>query len=133
MTNASVRRGSGDDREVIVMTGDRQRREAGDAVRGDVYGEGVLDEITEPTDDVAEAKRRDWGDVADVPVDAETLRDGGPTRSGGAVTTTGGNAGPASVPRRRNDQAGPTTTGDATSGGMGTGPGGSTSDNTTRG
>lgn len=74
-------------------------------------------------------------DPAHVDIDPETRRNGGPTRSGGAVTTTGGTAGPASVRRPRNDVSGekvaPTTTGDATSGGMDTPAGGSTSDNTT--
>lgn len=65
------------------------------------------------------------------------LRDGGPTRSGGGLTTTGGAAGPASVRRvkdrnRGGQKVAPTTTGDATSGGMGTPAGGSTSDATTR-
>jgi len=92
-------------------------------------------EVTDPADGVAEAKRRDWGDVADVPVDPQELRDGGPTRTPGMVTTTGGKAGPASVrrvPRRASGKVAPTTTGDATSGGMSTGQGGGTSDNTTQ-
>jgi hypothetical protein len=99
-----------------------------------MFDDKVLDEITDPTDDVAEAKRRDWGDVADVPVDPDVLRDGGPTTTPGMMTTTGGKAGPASVRRGTAHPPGkvaPTTTGDATSGGMGTGAGGSTSDNTT--
>jgi hypothetical protein len=72
-------------------------------------------------------------------LDEEILRDGGPTRGHGAVTTTGGTAGPASVRRRTNRDIGdgrkvaPTTTGDATSGGMGTPAGGATSDGTTGG
>ena len=66
-------------------------------------------------------------------LDEEILRDGGPTRGHGAVTTTGGTAGPASVRRRTNRDTGdgkvaPTTTGDATSGGMSTPVGGATSD-----
>jgi hypothetical protein len=65
--------------------------------------------------------------------DEETLRDGGPTRGHGAVTTTGGTAGPASVRRRtnrdtRDGKVAPTTTGDATSGGMDTPAGTTTSD-----
>ncbi len=75
----------------------------------------------------------DWEDPADVPVDPDELRDGGPTRTGGMVTTTGGTAGPASVRRvpREGENVAPTTTGDATSGGMQGGMGGSTSDATT--
>ncbi|BCB77649.1 hypothetical protein GCM10022251_63660 [Phytohabitans flavus] len=68
----------------------------------------------------------------------EILRDGGPTRGHGAVTTTGGTAGPASVRRRpnrstRDKKVAPTTTGDATSGGMSTPASGATSDGTTGG
>lgn len=71
-------------------------------------------------------------------LDEEALRDGGPTRGHGAVTTTGGTAGPASVRRRpnrnkRDGKVAPTTTGDATSGGMSTPAGGTTSDGTTGG
>lgn len=71
-------------------------------------------------------------------LDDEIRRDGGPTRGPGAVTTTGGTAGPASVRRRTNRDTGdgkvaPTTTGDATSGGMDTPAGGATSDGTTGG
>ncbi|MGN9909166.1 hypothetical protein ACTMTJ_16605 [Phytohabitans sp. LJ34] len=71
-------------------------------------------------------------------LDEEILRDGGPTRGHGAVTTTGGTAGPASVRRRTNRDTGdgkvaPTTTGDATSGGMSTPAGGTTSDGTSGG
>ncbi|MDG4823458.1 hypothetical protein O7635_16495 [Asanoa sp. WMMD1127] len=95
---------------------------------GDQYGEDVLDEVTVPrTDPVREAKDRDLAD----PVDPEVLRNGGPTRSGGAVTTTGGTAGPASVRRVTNPDAAPTTTGDATTGGMEPPIGGSTSDAST--
>jgi hypothetical protein len=96
-----------------------------------------------------EVKRQDWGDVADVPVDTGKLRDGGPTRTPGAMTTTGGTGGNARRPRPapppgRNAAPGrrgpsgapagkvaPTTTGDATTGGMGTGTAGSTSDQST--
>lgn len=71
-------------------------------------------------------------------LDEEILRDGGPTRGHGAVTTTGGTAGPASVRRRTNrdttgEKVAPTTTGDATSGGMSTPAGGTTSDGTSGG
>ncbi|MFC0531262.1 hypothetical protein [Phytohabitans kaempferiae] len=68
-------------------------------------------------------------------LDEETRRDGGPTRGHGAVTTTGGTAGPASVRRlakkdRKGRKVAPTTTGDATSGGMSRPAGGTTSDAT---
>jgi hypothetical protein len=82
---------------------------------------------------------RDRPDSADSTLDRHTdldeLRDGGPTQTPGVQTTTGGSAGPASVAglRARPAGAGPTTTGDATSGGMGTPVGGSTSDATTTG
>jgi hypothetical protein len=69
--------------------------------------------------------RRDGADPdlsssLDPNVDLDELRNGGPTRTPGAMTTTGGTAGPASVAalRARRDDAGPTTTGDAGSGGM---------------
>jgi hypothetical protein len=96
----------------------------------------VTDQVEDFGDDeMAEVKREDWGDPADVPVTAEELLDGGPTRSGGAVTTTGsGRAGPARRARPvppRGGKVAPTTTGDATSGGMGPRGGGSTSDATT--
>jgi hypothetical protein len=61
-------------------------------------------------------------------VELEELRNGGPTRTGGMVTTTGGTAGPASIRRPTNPDAAPTTTGDATSGGMATPVRTSTSD-----
>jgi hypothetical protein len=98
-----------------------------------------MSEITEPpTDPVREAKQRDIDDPADVDVDPEVLRQGGPTRTPGAVTTTGGRAGPGMrhAPGQRGGQGGkvaPTTTGDATSGGMDTPTGGTTSDASTGG
>ncbi|HEX6498659.1 MAG TPA: hypothetical protein VF054_06455 [Micromonosporaceae bacterium] len=113
---------------------DERRDDQQDPITHGVYGPDVLDEVTvPPTDEVREAKEHDVGDPADVQVDAEELRNGGPTRSGGAVTTTGGTAGPASVRRapRTGENVAPTTTGDATSGGMSTPAGGSTSDATT--
>lgn len=113
---------------------DARRDDQQDPITHGVYGDDVLDEVTvPPTDPVRVAKENDIGDPADVQVDAEELRNGGPTRSGGAVTTTGGTAGPASVPRRprTGEDVAPTTTGDATSGGMSTPAGGSTSDATT--
>ncbi|WFE26352.1 hypothetical protein O7623_23900 [Solwaraspora sp. WMMD791] len=113
------------------------------------YRQEILDDVVAPpTDPVREVKQRDLDDPADVPIPAEVLRDGGPTRSGGGLTTTGGTAGPASTRRaagpgrgkdpgrgkkgRGRGKVAPTTTGDATSGGMGTPAGGSTSDATTR-
>jgi hypothetical protein len=65
--------------------------------------------------------------------DLDELRDGGPTNAPGVRTTTGGTAGPASIRRPVPEGAAPTTTGDATSGGMGTPVGGGTSDATTTG
>jgi hypothetical protein len=109
---------------------------------------GVTDQY-EGFGEMEEVKRRDWGDPADVPVDPGKWRDGGPTNSGGRLTTTGGTGGNARRPRPapppgRNAAPGrrgptgtptgkvaPTTTGDATTGGMRTPPGGSTSDAST--
>ncbi len=96
-----------------------------------------MSEISEPpTDPVREAKQGDFEDVADVDIDPEVLRQGGPTSTPGAVTTTGGRAGPAmrhATGQRGEGKVAPTTTGDATSGGMRTPSGGSTSDATTGG
>jgi hypothetical protein len=96
-----------------------------------------MSEITEPPNDpVREAKQRDLDDPADVDIDPEVLRQGGPTRTPGAVTTTGGRAGPAmrhASGQRGEGKVAPTTTGDATSGGMGTPTGGTTSDASTGG
>jgi hypothetical protein len=77
----------------------------------------------------------DLESTVDRDADLEELRNGGPTRTPGAMTTTGGTAGPASVAglRRSSPDAGPTTTGDAGSGGMGTPLGTANSDNTTSG
>jgi hypothetical protein len=72
----------------------------------------------------------------------EVRRQGGPTRTPGAITTTGGRAGPAMrhATGQRGEATGgekkkvaPTTTGDATTGGMGTPTGGTTSDASTGG
>jgi hypothetical protein len=100
-----------------------------------VYGEGALDEVTVPPTDVERViQDEDPDDPADAPTDPNVLRDGGPTRGQGAVTTTGGSAGPASVrrvarqPERHPGKVAPTTTGDGTTGGMSTPTGGSTSD-----
>ncbi|WBC14835.1 hypothetical protein O7600_27755 [Micromonospora sp. WMMA1998] len=110
-------------------------RQAEQRVAGGVYGEGALDEVTVPQTDVERMiQESDPDDPAHVPVDPTVLRDGGPTRGQGAVTTTGGTAGPASVrrvarqPERHPGRVAPTTTGDATTGGMSTPAGGSTSD-----
>ena len=102
------------------------------------YGPGALDEVTVPrADPVRETKDRDLHDPAHVDIDPEVLRDGGPTRTPGMVTTTGGTAGPASVttrpPRPEGVKVAPTTTGDAHSGGMGTPVRSTTSDATTGG
>ncbi|GGM06298.1 MULTISPECIES: hypothetical protein [Micromonospora] len=110
-------------------------RQAAERLIGDEYGDGALDEVTEPPTDVQRViQDDDPDDPADVPVDPQVLRDGGPTRGQGAVTTTGGTAGPASArrvarqPERHPGKVAPTTTGDATTGGMSTPAGGSTSD-----
>ncbi|MEH1058757.1 hypothetical protein V6U89_26540 [Micromonospora sp. CPCC 206171] len=104
------------------------------------YGEGALDEVTVPQTDVLRViQEQDPDDPADAPVDPNVLRDGGPTRGQGAVTTTGGTAGPASVrrlarqPERHRGKVAPTTTGDATTGGLSTPAGGSTSDKSSTG
>ncbi|MBQ0895076.1 hypothetical protein ABT214_20995 [Micromonospora purpureochromogenes] len=105
-----------------------------------VYGEGALDEVTVPQTDVLRViQEQDPDDPADAPVDPNVLRDGGPTRGQGAITTTGGTAGPASVrrlarqPERHRGTVAPTTTGDATTGGLSTPAGGSTSDKSSTG
>ncbi|MEV2241223.1 hypothetical protein [Micromonospora sp. NPDC049891] len=113
-------------------------RRAEERIAGGVYGEGALDEVTVPPTDVeSQLQREDPDDPADVPIDPTVLRDGGPTRGQGAITTTGGTAGPASArrvarqPERHRGKVAPTTTGDATTGGMSTPPGGPTSDQST--
>ncbi|NGM11583.1 hypothetical protein O3597_16805 [Verrucosispora sp. WMMA2044] len=113
-------------------------RRAEERITGGVYGEGALDEVTVPPTDVeSQLQRDDPDDPADVPIDPTVLRDGGPTRGQGAITTTGGTAGPASArrvarqPERHPGKVAPTTTGDATTGGMTTPSAGSTSDNST--
>ncbi|MEV0005753.1 hypothetical protein AB0H28_26205 [Micromonospora sp. NPDC050980] len=115
-------------------------RRAEQRVAGGVYGEGALDEVTVPQTDVERTiQESDPDDPAHVPVDPTVLRDGGPTRGQGAVTTTGGTAGPASVrrvarqPEQHPGKVAPTTTGDATTGGLSTPAGGSTSDASTPG
>ncbi|TCB92119.1 hypothetical protein E0H26_24390 [Micromonospora zingiberis] len=113
-------------------------RRAEERIAGGVYGEGAVDEVTVPRTDVESAiQRDDPDDPAKVPIDPNVLRDGGPTRGQGAITTTGGTAGPASVrrlarqPERHRGKVAPTTTGDATTGGLSTPSGGSTSDQST--
>ncbi|MEU4477678.1 hypothetical protein AB0F68_06340 [Micromonospora sp. NPDC023966] len=110
-------------------------RRAEERVAGGVYGEGALDEVTVPQTDVLRViQEEDPDDPAHAPVDPNMLRDGGPTGGQGAVTTTGGTAGPASArrvarqPERHRGKVAPTTTGDATTGGLSTPAGGSTSD-----
>ncbi|MFG3691156.1 hypothetical protein [Micromonospora sp. NPDC047740] len=110
-------------------------RRAEDRIAGGVYGQGAVDEVTVPQTDVLRViQEEDPDDPAHVPVDPNVLRDGGPTRGQGAVTTTGGTAGPASArrlarqPERHRGKVAPTTTGDATTGGLSTPAGGSTSD-----
>ncbi|MCZ7420072.1 MULTISPECIES: hypothetical protein [unclassified Micromonospora] len=113
-------------------------RRAEERITGGSYGEGALDEVTVPPTDVeSQLQREDPDDPADVPIDPTVLRDGGPTRGQGAITTTGGTAGPASArrvarqPERHPGKVAPTTTGDATTGGLTTPPAGPTSDNST--
>ncbi len=113
-------------------------RRAEERIAGGVYGEGAVDEVTVPPTDVESAiQRDDVDDPAHVPIDPNVLRDGGPTRGQGAITTTGGTAGPASArrlarqPERHRGKVAPTTTGDATTGGLSTPSGGSTSDQST--
>ncbi|MFI6264060.1 hypothetical protein [Micromonospora sp. NPDC051006] len=113
-------------------------RRAEDRIAGGVYGKGALDEVTLPPTDIERVLQdEDPDDPAHVRVDPNVLRDGGPTGGQGAVTTTGGTAGPASVrrvarqPERHRGKVAPTTTGDATTGGMSTPAGGSTSDQST--
>ncbi|WP_329108828.1 hypothetical protein OG792_09340 [Micromonospora sp. NBC_01699] len=119
------------------MRGDDRKRQstrrAEDRVGRGEYGPAATDEVTLPGDERREAQARDVDDPADAKADTGVWRDGGPTRTPrGMVTTTGGTAGPASVrrtgPPRGRGKVAPTTTGDATTGGMGTPAGGSTSD-----
>ncbi|MGK5739231.1 hypothetical protein [Micromonospora sp. URMC 103] len=113
-------------------------RRAEDRIAGGIYGEGALDEVTVPRTDVQRAIQDvDPDDPAHSRVDPTVLRDGGPVAGQGAVTTTGGTAGPASVrrvarqPEQHRGKVAPTTTGDATTGGMSTPEGTSTSDQST--
>ncbi|MGC4770803.1 hypothetical protein ACLQ25_17740 [Micromonospora sp. DT44] len=113
-------------------------RQAEKQIIGGVYGEGALDEVTVPPTDVeSQLQRDDPLDPAQERVDPRVLHDGGPVGGQGAVTTTGGTAGPASVrrmarqPERHPGKVAPTTTGDATTGGLSTPTGGGTSDQST--
>ncbi|MEU7925326.1 hypothetical protein [Micromonospora sp. NPDC049107] len=113
-------------------------RQAENRIAGGVYGEGALDEVTVPPTDVeSQLQRDDPLDPAQERVDPRVLHDGGPVGGQGAVTTTGGTAGPASArrvarqPERHPGKVAPTTTGDATTGGLSTPTGGSTSDQST--
>jgi hypothetical protein len=122
----------------VNVHGDDEKRQsarrAEDRVGRGEYGPAATDEVTLPGDERREAQSQDIEDPADAKADTGVFRDGGPSRTPrGMVTTTGGTAGPASVrrtgqPRRRKGKVAPTTTGDATTGGMTTPTGGSTSD-----
>ena len=123
--------------EVVYVPGDDQQRptrRVEEQLGHGRYGPGAFDEVTvPPNDERREVQERDLDDPADVAVDLDELRDGGPTVSPGVATTTGGKAGPASVHRRAGrpgarGKVAPSTTGDATSGGMRTRSGGPTSD-----
>jgi hypothetical protein len=92
---------------------------------GSDYGPGILDE--------PETYRPEKGDDApglsstlETGTDVEQLLDGGPHGEDGTLTTTGGHAGPNSF--RSHPRTGPgvanTTTGDATTGAMDSGPDG---------
>jgi hypothetical protein len=117
-----------------VPHNDAQQRRIEEQLGHGEYGPGAFDEVTvPPNDERREAERRDVHDPADVGVDVDELRDGGPTVTPGMVTTTGGKAGPASVHRlpgrpETDGKVAPTTTGDATTGGMRSPARGSTSD-----
>lgn len=99
------------------------------------YGPDAAEEVTLPAEDVRRERRQ--VESANAEEDPDVLRDGGPTRNRGVITTTGGRkAGPASVhrrPRRPGGRVAPTTTGDATTGGTRTPAGGSTSDQSSQG
>ncbi len=106
-----------------------------DPILDSAYGPGALDEVTDPQGTTGAAADDETRSTLPAETDLDELRDGGPTRSGGAVTTTGGTAGPASTHRLTNRDRGekvaPTTTGDAGSGGMTYPASGPTSDGTT--
>lgn len=111
---------------------DDPERQARNRLGAGRYSRSAVEEVTLPAGD-------DWGAEnqhrtrtrAEEEADTAARRDGGPTRTPGMVTTTGGRAGPAGVRRlTRRPGAGvaPTTTGSAGSGGMESPAGGATSD-----
>lgn len=119
---------------------EEEMRRAQERVTDGDYAPGAVNEVTVPqTDERRVLQETDPDDPADVEVDPDVLRDGGPTRGQGAITTTGGTAGPASVrrvpriPEKHRGRVAPTTTGDATTGGISTPAGGSTSDQASQG
>jgi hypothetical protein len=98
---------------------------------GGAYGADLLDEPSRPRDDRGDPDPDALTSTIDASVDPEVLRNGGPTRTPGMMTTTGGNAGPNSIkhhPNRIKGQVPLTTTGDATTSGMETPDRTSTSD-----
>ena len=83
------------------------------------------------TDSETRADDPGLSSTLDAGTDTEQLRDGGPPPAGGGIqTTTGGNAGPASFPKRPNTGPGVanTTTGDSTTGSLAIPPDSDTSD-----
>jgi hypothetical protein len=96
------------------------------------YGPELLDEPSRPRVDRGDEDSDDLSSTLDADTDVEALRNGGPTRTPGVMTTTGGTAGPNSFKPRPYRPEGvkiaPTTTGDATTGGMETPDRSSTSD-----
>ncbi|HEY8533443.1 MAG TPA: hypothetical protein VIL44_06160 [Micromonospora sp.] len=90
-----------------------------------------IDEVTLPPADPYRVEHElDPEDPAHARVDPQVLRDGGPTSTPGAPTTTGGTAGPASARRiaRRGRTVAPTTTGSAGTGKLSSTARGHTSD-----
>jgi hypothetical protein len=99
---------------------DEQRIEA--ELGHGAYGADVLNEPTRPRDDRGDEEPGALSSTVPAGTDTEALRNGGPTRTPGVMTTTGGTAGPNSFrpkPYRPDGvKIAPTTTGDATTGGM---------------
>jgi hypothetical protein len=113
---------------------DQQRIEA--EIGHGAYGPEVLDEPTRPRADRGNEDPEALSSTIAADTDVEALRNGGPTRTPGVMTTTGGTAGPNSFRPRPNRPAegqkiAPTTTGDATTGGMDMTDRGTTSDAST--
>ena len=79
---------------------------------------------------MSDFEERDLSSTIPAGTDPEQLRNGGPPPAEGIMTTTGGTAGPASFPNRARTGPGVanTTTGDATTGTVGTPPNDYTSD-----